>query len=209
MCGVLESGAKYVNESLSDQALIEQIQAQQAWAFELLFERYEGAIRRHISYIVRDEAAADDLLQETFLRVWTRAGQWSGQGSFKGWLFRIATNLALNHLRTRRRRPEQPLEFPESFANDDDDLPDTPGWLVDTASLGPDAVVEQAEQGARLQQILQGLPEEKREVLRLVHQMEFSLRDAADELGIPEGTAKSRLHYAREQVKRELQVEQE
>ena len=64
-------------------------------------------------YLVRDEPAAEDLLQETFLRVWTRAGQWNGQGTFKGWLFRIATNLALNHLRTRRRRPEQPLELPE------------------------------------------------------------------------------------------------
>ena len=197
-----------VNDPLPDQTLIENIQDQQAWAFELLFERYEGAIRRHLCYIVQDEPAAEDLLQETFLRVWRRAGQRNGQGTFKGWLFRIATNLALNHLRARRRRPEQPLELPD-YIVDDDDLPDTPAWLVDTASLGPDAVVEQIEQGARLQQIIQDLPEEKRELLLLVHQMEFSLRDAADELGIPEGTAKSRLYYAREQVKRGLQAEQE
>jgi len=197
-----------VNDPLPDQALIERIQDQQAWAFETLYERYEAAIRRHLCHIVQDEPAADDLLQETFLRVWTRAGQWNGQGSCKGWLFRIATNLALNHLRTRRRRPEQPLELPDTLV-DDDDLPDTPGWLVDTASLGPEAVVEQVEQGARLRQILQDLPEEKRELLHLVHQMEFSLREAADELGIPEGTAKSRLYYAREQVKHGLQAEQE
>ena len=197
-----------MNDPLTDQTLIESIQDQQAWAFEALFERYEGAVRRHLCYIVRDEPAAEDLLQETFLRVWTRAGQWNGQGAFKGWLFRIATNLALNHLRTRRRRPEQPLELPDTMV-DDDDLPDTPGWLVDTASLGPEAVVEQVEQGARLQQIIQDLPEEKRELLHLVHQMELSLREAADELGIPEGTAKSRLYYAREQVKHGLQAEQE
>jgi RNA polymerase sigma-70 factor (ECF subfamily) len=197
-----------LSEPLPDQALIEHIQAQQAWAFELLFERYAGVIRRHLNTIVCDEPAAEDLLQETFLRVWTRAGQWQGQGAFKGWLFRIATNLALNHLRSRRRRPEQPLDLPENLL-DDDDLPDTPGWLVDTASLGPDAVLEQVEQGRRLQQIIRDLPEEKRELLLLVHQMEFSLRDAADELGIPEGTAKSRLYYAREQVKRELQADQE
>jgi RNA polymerase sigma-70 factor (ECF subfamily) len=191
-----------------DHELIEQIQAQQTWAFELLFERYEQAIRRHLIHIVRDDAAVEDLLQETFLRVWTRAGQWNGQGAFKGWLFRIATNLALNHLRTRKRRPEQPLDIPESPL-DEDEQPDTPGWLVDTASLGPDAVMEQSEQSARLRQIIHDLPEEKRELLRLVHQMELSLRDAADELGIPEGTAKSRLYYAREQVKRELQADKE
>jgi RNA polymerase sigma-70 factor (ECF subfamily) len=197
-----------VNDPLPDQTLIESIQNMQVWAFEALFERYEGAIRRHLCYIVCDEPAAEDLLQETFLRVWTRAGQWNGQGAVKGWLFRIATNLALNHLRARRRRPEQPLELPDTLV-DEDDLPDTPSWLVDTASLGPEAVVEQVEQGARLEQIIRDLPEEKRELLRLVHQMELSLREAADELGIPEGTAKSRLYYTREQVKHGLQAEQE
>ena len=198
----------HVTDPLSDQTLIESVQNQQSWAFEALFERYEGAVRRHLVNIVVDKAAAEDLLQETFLRVWTHAGQWRGQGSVKGWLFRIATNLSLNHLRARRRRPEQPLELPETMV-DDDELPDTPAWLVDTASLGPEAVVEQVEQGARLQQIIRDLPDEKRELLRLVHQMELSLREAADELGIPEGTAKSRLYYARAQVKNGLQAEQE
>jgi RNA polymerase sigma-70 factor (ECF subfamily) len=197
-----------VNDPQADQTLIESIQSKQAWAFEVFFDRYEGAVRRHLRYIVGDEPAAEDLLQETFLRVWTRAGQWNGQGTVKGWLFRIATNLALNHLRTRRRRPEQPLELPDTLVNDDE-LPDTPAWLVDTASLGPEAVVEQVEQGARLQKIIGDLPDEKRELLRLVHQMELSLREAADELGIPEGTAKSRLYYAREQVKHGLQAEKE
>jgi RNA polymerase sigma-70 factor (ECF subfamily) len=197
-----------VNDPQADQTLIESIQSKQAWAFEVFFDRYEGAVRRHLRYIVGDEPAAEDLLQETFLRVWTRAGQWNGQGTVKGWLFRIATNLALNHLRTRRRRPEQPLELPDTLVNDDE-LPDTPAWLVDTASLGPEAVVEQVEQGARLQKIIRDLPDEKRELLRLVHQMELSLREAADELGIPEGTAKSRMYYARAQVKNGLQAEQE
>ena len=198
-----------MSETLTDQRLIERIQEGQAWAFELLYERYAEPVRRQLCYIVGDEPAAEDLLQETFLRVWTRAGQWNGQGTVKGWLFRIATNLALNHLRTRRRKPEQPLELPDTMVEDEDDLPDTPAWLVDSASLGPEAVMVHAEQGARLRQIIGELPEEKRELLRLVHQMELSLREAADELGIPEGTAKSRLYYAREQVKHGLQAEEE
>ena len=189
--------------SLPDSDLGRHIQAQQAWAFDALFDRHAGAIRRHLLHIVRDEHAAEDLLQEVFLRVWTRAEQWNGQGAFKGWLFRIATNAALTHLRSQRRRPQQPLEAPEDF--DGEDNPDTPAWLIDNASLGPDQAIEVSEQSVRLQQIIRDLPVEKREVFHLVHQMEMSLREAADELGIPEGTAKSRLHYARERLSRQWQ----
>src|SRR5512147_1274456 len=91
------------------------VQARQAEAFDLLFERHAAAVRSALLRIVRDEPAADDLLQEVFLLVWRRAGQWKAQGSFKGWLFRIATNRALNHLRSLRWRPEQPLQPPEDL----------------------------------------------------------------------------------------------
>jgi RNA polymerase sigma-70 factor (ECF subfamily) len=188
-----------VYQNLSDPELIVRVLERQEWAFDLLFERYAATIRRHLLHLVREDAAAEDLLQETFLRVWTHAAQWSGQGAFKGWLFRIASNAALNYLRSCRRRPEQPLDSPGDFGEQAQDY-DTPAWLVDTASLGPDEAVEQAEKSARLRQIIQDLPEEKREIFRLVHQMEMSLRDAADELGIPEGTAKSRLYYARQAI---------
>ena len=196
------------SDLLSDSDLVRQVQAQQAWAFDTLFERYASAIRRYLLRIVRDDHAAEDLLQEAFLRVWTRAEQWNGQGAFKGWLYSIATNLALNHLRSQRRRPQQPLEAPDELEGD----VDTPAWLVDNASLGPDQALESSEQSSRLQQIIRDLPEEQREVFRLVHQAEMSLREAADELGIPEGTAKSRLHYARARLSRqwqEWQAEQE
>lgn len=206
------SSSETVSDSatLSDSVLIHQVQAQNAAAFDLLFERHAEAVRRHLLHIVREDHAAEDLLQEVFLRVWTHAEQWNGQGAFKGWLFRIATNLALNYLRSQRRRPQQPLEPPEDLEGEA--TPDTPAWLVDNAGLGPDKALEAAEQSSRLQQMLRELPEEKREVFRLVHQLEMSLREAADELGIPEGTAKSRLHYARARLSRqwqEWQAEQE
>jgi RNA polymerase sigma-70 factor (ECF subfamily) len=194
----------------TDSDLAHHVQEQEAWAFDALFERHAGAIRRHLLRIVRDDHAAEDLLQEVFLRVWTRAEQWNGQGAFKGWLFRIATNNALNHLRSQRRRPQQPLEAVED--TDGEESSDAPAWLVDNVNPGPDQAVEASEQSSRLQQIIRDLPVDKREVFHLVHQMEMSLREAADELGIPEGTAKSRLHYARERLSRkwqEWQAEQE
>jgi RNA polymerase sigma-70 factor (ECF subfamily) len=194
-----------VDSSLTDLELIQHILDRQGWAFDLLFERYVEAVSRHISRVVNDQSAAEDLLQETFLRVWTHAGQWSGQGSFKGWLFRIATNLSLNHLRSRRRHPEQPLEAQRDL-DEGEEPPDTPAWLVDMASLRPDESVEQSETNARLRQIIQDLPKEKREIFQMVHQMEMSLQDAAGQLGIPEGTAKSRLYYARQHITEQWRV---
>ncbi len=193
---------------LDDRDAARRIQARDEAAFEQIFACYGEALARHVCAMVRSdadaEAVAQDLVQETFLRVWTRAEQWSGQGSFKAWLYRIATNLALNHLRSLRRHPAQPLpgedEGPWDEWSEEEDTR-APGWLVDAASyadaaLGPDAVLEQSEERSRLYRAINRLPDEKREVFRLVHEMELSIRDAAGRLGIPEGTVKSRLHYA-------------
>jgi RNA polymerase sigma-70 factor (ECF subfamily) len=171
-------------------------------ALEALFEQYGEMIRRHLARMAGDSAVAQDLLQETFLRVWTRAAQWDGRGSFKAWLYRIATNLALNHLRSVRRRKEQPL----GIAGEWDDAADeyvSPAWAIDAYTPEPEDVLEMAERHARYRRLVNRLPDDKREVLRLVHEAEMSLQDAADELGIPEGTVKSRLYYAKQRLAQE------
>jgi RNA polymerase sigma-70 factor (ECF subfamily) len=189
----------------SDQDLIERVlecDAQtRARALEALFERYGEMIRRHLTRMASDSAAAQDLLQETFLRVWTRAAQWDGRGSFKAWLYRIATNLALNHLRSVRRRKEQPGIAGEWDSGADDYV--SPAWAIDADTPEPEDVLEMAERHARYRRLVDRLPKEKREVLRLVHEMEMSHQDAADELGIPEGTVKSRLYYAKQRLAQE------
>lgn len=195
----------------SDQDLVERIRERDAHALETLFERYKEMIRRHLAHIVRDGAVAQDLVQEVFLRVWTRAEQWNGRGPFKAWLYRIATNLALNHLRSVRRRREQPLDVTDAW-DDDEEESHVPAWMIDASVLGPDAAVELAERREHLQRLIGQLPDEKREVFRLVHEMEMTMRDAADELGIPEGTVKSRLYYAKRRLAlewRELETEWE
>lgn len=182
----------------SDQELISRIQERDATAFETLFARYSEAIRRHAARMVRDENAAEDIVQEVFLRVWTCAEQWNNQGEFRAWLFTIARNLALNHLRTVQRRRQQSLEIPADEIDDDGDesFSSIPSWLIDTASLKPDAMLEQAERYELLQRLVDELPEEKREVFQLFYESEMSLREVAVTLGIAEGTVKSRLHYA-------------
>ncbi len=90
-------------------------------AFEALFERYADALHRHVICILHDETAAHDVVQEAFLRVWTRVEQWRGIGPFKAWLYRTATNLALNQLRSVQRRRECPLEVPAAPDDEDGD----------------------------------------------------------------------------------------
>ncbi len=193
--------------TVSDAELAARTVERDAHAFEALFERYADALHRHAVCILHDEAAAHDVVQETFVRVWTRVAQWRGVGPFKAWLYRTATNLALNQLRSVQRRRECPLEVPADPDDEEDTFSRIPAWMIEASSLGPEAVVEQIEERARTRaryrHLVGRLPEDKREVFRLVHEMEMSLRDTADALDIPEGTVKSRLHYARKRLARE------
>ena len=186
----------------SDPELIHQIQAGDPAAFEVFFDRYRPAIVTHIARIVREPAATEDLVQEVFLRVWTRAEQWQGSGSVKGWLYRIATNLSLNHLRSVKRRPQQPLEIP---ADDGDDDNPVPGWMVDASALTPEAQLEIVEQQKLLGQLVDALPPEKQDVFRMVYDDEMDLHSVANALEIPEGTVKSRLYHSRKKIAEQLE----
>jgi len=196
----------------TDQTLVDSILRRDAQAFEILFDRYERQVYACVFGYVRDSAAAEDLVQEVFLRLWNRADQWEGRGSLLGWVLRIGTNLALNHRRTVMRRRERPIEIPPDEMESDDDwaMGSAPGWMVDAASLGPDALLEQSEQRRLLGELIDNLSDEKREVFRLVHDAEMEMREVAERLGVPEGTVKSRLHHARKQLARQWrEIEQE
>lgn len=186
----------------SDEDLIRRIVERDAAAFEVLYVRHEEGLRRHIARVVRDENAANDLLQEAFLRVWTRAGQWTQKGGVRPWLFRIGTNLALNHLRSVRRRKEQPLGVPVEPGEEAEET-FVPGWMVDASSLGPDGLLDQVERSRLLWRLVDELPESKREVMRLVYDAGMEIQEAAEALDIPEGTVKSRLYHARKQLARQ------
>lgn len=186
----------------SDSELIQAVLRREEHAFIVLVQRHEKGLRCHLLRIVRDEASTEDLLQEVLLRLWERAGQYSGRGTVEAWLMRIATNLAINHLRSLRRRRGQPLEPPgPSSGGEQDDL--VPGWMVDDAALGPDSLAQQAEEHEILHRLVDGLSEEKREIVRMVHDDQMGHTEAAEALGIPLGTAKSRLHYALQQLQRQ------
>ena len=161
-------------------------------------------VQSHLARIIRDAATADDLTQEVFLRLWRRAEQWKGQTAFRSWLLRIATNLAFNYLRTVKRRREQPIQFVPSSEEDEEES-SVPSWMINASTLGPDEALELSEQHNLLQRLVDQLPEEKQEVFRLIYDAHMETREVAVELGIPEGTVKSRIHYARRQIARSWQ----
>ena len=176
---------------LSDLQLMSQVAGGDASAFDVLTARHEKAITRHLGGIIRDSDAARDLTQEVPLRVWTHADQWDGRGSLKGWIFRIATNTALNYLRTVRRRRESPLDL--TIEEQD----------FEAETLRPEEAVQLAERNRLFRKLVDELPSDKQEALRLVHEVGMDIQEAAEALGVPEGTIKSRLFYARRRLARE------
>lgn len=193
----------------SDQTLLCQIQNKDSDAFELLYERYAAALQRHVHSIVHEEEASADLVQELFVRVWQRAEQWSAPGSVKAWLYKIATNLALNHLRSRKRRPQQPLEPPVEYQPTESWNQEVetrvPARLIDSASLRPDSLLTEIERKRELWQMIDELPQDKSEVFHMVYEAEMDLRSVADALDIPEGTVKSRIHHGKRQLAKRWQ----
>lgn len=184
----------------SDQDLIRGVLSRDARAFDGLFARHSRAVRNRLMRIVRSEPAAEDLLQEVFLRVWTRADQWTGEGTVRAWLLAIATNLALNHLRSARRRRHRPLEVASASAGEEDE-DFVPGWMLDASALGPVAAAELAEQEQVFRRLISELPEDKREVMQMVYEEQLDIRQIAEQLGIPAGTVKSRLFYGRRMLR--------
>lgn len=195
----------------SDAELVARICERDESAFEELSMRYRESMYRHVNAILHEGSSTEDVVQEIFLRVWMHADQWSGQGSFKAWLFRVATNQALNHLRTLSRHKQQSLED-TTDPLDEEDESSIPSWMVDHSLPAPEVFLEQSERNRFLQHLVEELPKEKRIVVVLVYEHEMVTREVARTLGIPEGTVKSRLYHATRrlaQAWRDLQQEWE
>jgi RNA polymerase sigma-70 factor (ECF subfamily) len=158
-----------------------------------------AALRLHLGRYVAP-ADAEDLLQELWLRVWQRAEQWEGRGRPLAWLLAIATNLALNHLRGRR-------EAVSLAAAGDDDPSETLASNADAILPGPEEQVFWRDQLDRVRAAVATLPAEKQAALRLVRLEGKSLQAAAQALGVPLGTLKSRLHHAHRMLMEQLEEE--
>lgn len=177
----------------SDAALMARVQAGDLDAFEPLVKRYERRLFGYFVNHVEDPAAAADLAQETFVRVYRAAARYQESGKFESWLFRIASNL----LRSRRRRPDQRLPHLP--------LEEAPAGARELAAGGPegrpDDATWRAEVRDALRQALPRLPLVFREAVLLRDVEGRTYREIAEMLGVEEGTVKSRAHRGRKHLR--------
>jgi len=162
-------------------------------AFNRLVLAYQDAVYNLAYRILGERAAAEDAAQETFLRAWQHLKRYRG-GSWRGWLFRIATNACYDQLRRRKRRPTVPLEVTDAQGEPLEDAP----WLVDpNPRTQPEPEAERAALRRALETCLQALPVDQRAALALVDVEGLPYTEAAQALGVALGTLKSRLARAR------------
>ena len=187
----------------SDEELMLGCQRGDEASFDQLFERYRSKLFTFIWRWVRNEALAEDIFQETFVRVFTRAGSFRQRAKVSTWVYTIAANLCRDELKRRKRRKTVSLDQPVS----DDDAGHA--WtqmlrLADEDSESPRETAEQAEHRVALWRAVEGLPGELRVTLELqvVHGLKY--REVAEVLGIPLGTVQSRIHNAVKLLRKRL-----
>lgn len=185
----------------ADEVLLDRYVKGDVRAFELLLARHRGPVYAFLLRSVRDAAAAEDLFQETFLRVVQRADQFNGQSRFTTWLYTIARNLTVDHARRMRHRRHASLDAPH-HASGEDSRPLGESIAGNVAPADRAAVEAQAR--AAFQVALDALPEDQREVFLLRQVDGLAFADIAAILGIPENTAKSRMRYALERLQQAL-----
>jgi RNA polymerase sigma-70 factor, ECF subfamily len=153
-----------------------------------LIEQYQHRLLRYLVSLTADRALAEDLFQETWIRVLERGHQYDGRHEFSTWLYTIARNIAIDHL--RRKRPAISLD--ELMDAEDSAVPYEP------ASTGPSALetVAQHELAERITTAMSGLPLEYRETVVLRFQEGLALEEIATLTKLPLGTVKSRLYRA-------------
>ncbi len=173
--------------SHSDQQLISLYLSGDELAFETLLNRHQQQVYSKILFIVRDSELANDLFQDTFIKVvdTLKKGKYNEEGKFLPWVMRIAHNLSIDHF--RRGKKMRMLRATEQF-----DVFDT----IQTDELhAEDRIIrDQIHQDVR--DLLETLPEEQRAVVHMRIERELSFQEIADETGVSINTALGRMRYA-------------
>jgi RNA polymerase sigma-70 factor (ECF subfamily) len=173
----------------SDERLMLRFQGGDVRAFEELVRRHRTPVFSFLLRLAGDRARAEDLCQETFLRVVAAAERWEPRALFRTWLYAVARNQALDEARRQAFRRTEPLDDPAAASDDP----------------APDRAAEAALVRPKLEAALAGLPGEQREVFLLREHAGLRFHEIAEVTGVPENTVKSRMRYALEALREKLE----
>jgi RNA polymerase sigma-70 factor (ECF subfamily) len=168
-------------EEISDEAVIARVRAGETDLFEVIMRRYNQRLYRVTRSIVRNDAEAEDIVQDAYVRAYTHLAQYAGKAKFSTWLTRIAVNEGLRRLRNRGRSDDM-----ERMAS-----------TTPLAAEGPEKQVSDREFRQIMESAIERLPSAYRLVVMLRDVEDLSTAEAADCLGIPVATVKTRLHRGR------------
>jgi RNA polymerase sigma-70 factor (ECF subfamily) len=177
---------------MSDDArLILRLQSGDLEALGQLYDRHRLPVFRTALAITHDQDAAEDILQEVFLRLYTYVHRVDTSLPLSPWLYRITVNLSYTWV-TRRNKWRVPLE-------------DFVDQLISPARYSPEPESERRDEMRQLQRAIDSLPFSQRVVIVLYYLNDLSLQEIAEILGVPAGTIKSRLHYGRHNLRRQME----
>lgn len=168
-----------------DRILIARVATGDKSAMKRLYERHHGALTGFIHVRCEDHALAADIVQDAMLDVWRTAKAYRGGASVRTWIFTIARNKLVDRFRRGAR-----LSFTDDLPETVDDAPD------------PEAVIVAAQDASRLRSCLAKLKEAQQSIVRLAFFEGLTYSEIAEVEGIPTGTVKTRIYYAKEALKR-------
>jgi RNA polymerase sigma-70 factor, ECF subfamily len=181
---------------LADSELVQSALAGRETSFEELVRRYQRPIAAYVYRMVGDYDAALDLTQEVFIKVYNSLTRYRSEFKFSTWIYKIAHNAAIDHLRRHSVR-EQSLT-----AGSDGERREL---SLESRRLTPEQESERKERRSEIESVVQVLPAAYRELIVLRHSQDLSYDEIAEVTGLPLGTVKNRLFRAREAMRDHLQ----
>ncbi|MCS6794943.1 MAG: sigma-70 family RNA polymerase sigma factor [Raineya sp.] len=178
---------------MEDKELLEKFKKAESknYAFNLIVRKYQQKIYWHIRKMVIDHDDADDLTQETFVKVWQNLADFQGNSQLYTWIYRIATNECLNFLRRKKRKFFLPIA-------------DVSKELL--RKLETDAYIEGDEIAIKLQKALLKLPEKQRLVFNMKYFDDLSYEEISEILGTSVGALKASYHHAVKKIEQEMKL---
>lgn len=174
-------------------ALVRRVQGGELDAFEELVRAHEKTVYNLALRMTGNPQDAEDMAQEAFLKAYRSLPEFRGESKFSVWLYRIVSNVCLDHLRKQSRRPSSSLTMEDDDGEEQQfDVPDE--------SASPEKLLEQKLTREAVQRGLNQLPDEQRQILLLRELRGLSYEEIGEALGLEAGTVKSRIFRARKRL---------